>query len=117
MGDSDSSVALALGLHRVANEVAAHAVLGQRMGRRRGRRRGVEAEAEIRLKDRFEMRLHLGDVGRHVCAIGGALEPDAMAHFSSTSASTRSGLPLPWRILSGAAKSTAPIGGSLSRLG
>src|SRR5581483_8618722 len=117
MRHRDHVVALALGFDRVAHEVVADAVLGERVRRRRRRRRGVEGEGELRVENALEVRLDLRNVGRHELAVGRTLEPDlVLAHWLSTSARTRSGLPLPWRILSGAATTTAPVGGSWSRL-
>ena len=56
-------------------------------------------------------------VGRHVPLPRNAAGANAagLAHFLGTSASTRSGLPVPLTIFSGAAIRIAPLGGSLSR--
>src|SRR5204863_8768534 len=103
---------LALGFHRVLDQVAADAVFGDRVRRRGGRRGGVEGGGEVGVEDAFQVRLDLGDVRRHVDAVGRALEPDLVRHLLSTSARTLRGLPLPFWILSGAATTTAPVGGS-----
>jgi hypothetical protein len=109
--DGHRGVALLLGFDGVADQVARDAELGDRV-RGRGRRRGgMEGGLEARLEDALEVRLDLRDVGRHVDLVGRALEPD-LVHLFSTSATTRNGLPLPLRILSGAAITTDPVGGS-----
>src|SRR3569832_543295 len=40
----------------------------------------------------------------------------ALCHYAGTSANTRKGLPEPFTIFNGGANTTAPVGGSLSRL-
>src|SRR5262245_6566208 len=117
MRDGHRGVALLLGLDRIADQVARDAELGDRVRRRRGGRGGVEGRLEFRLENRLQVRFDLGDVRRHVDLVGRALEPDlVLAHEFSTSAIARRGLPLPLRILRGAAITTAPVAGSWSRL-
>src|SRR5207244_12153904 len=107
------SKSLALGFQRVLDQRTGDAEFGDGMSSGGGRRSAVERRREIRVEDRLQVRFHLADVRRHVHAVGRALEPDlVLAHLLSISASTRSGLPLPLRILSGAATTMAPVGGS-----
>ena len=94
------------------DQIAPDAIFGNRMGRRGGRRGGVEGGGEVGIEDALQVRLDLRDVRRHVNPVGRALEPDLVRHLPSTSARTLRGLPLPFSILSGAATTTAPVGGS-----
>ncbi len=117
MRDGHRVIALALGLERVADEIARDAEFGDGVGRRSGWRSRIEGPGEPGVENRLQVRLHLVDVGRMLDAVGRALEPDfVLAHLLSIRASTRRGLPLPLRIFNGAATTTAPVGGSWSRL-
>jgi hypothetical protein len=74
--DGHRRVALLLGFDRVADQVARDAEFGDRVRGGGGWGRGVKAGLELRLEDALQVRLDLGDVGRHVHLVGRSLEPD-----------------------------------------